>query len=142
MRRGLLVCGVVVVAFVAVVAQAQPRPPTRAASVPASRTPWGHPDLQGIWNVASGTPLERPGKYAGREFLTDEELRQAEKDADERSDAGRRRPRRSQARTQRLLVRQAIDHHDQEDVADYRSSRRKPSGAHTGRRANEGRALK
>ena len=24
------------------------------------RTPWGHPDLQGVWDTASGIPLERP----------------------------------------------------------------------------------
>jgi len=67
-----------------------PRPQSAGISAPAPRTPWGHPDLQGVWNVASGTPLERPEKYAGREFLTNEELRQAEKDAEERSDADRR----------------------------------------------------
>ena len=39
------------------------------------RTPWGDPDLQGIWS--SGyilTRLERPDEYEGREFLTDEEV--------------------------------------------------------------------
>lgn len=40
----------------------------------APRTAWGHPDLQGIWNNGTTTPLERPGELAGREFLTDEEL--------------------------------------------------------------------
>ena len=38
------------------------------------QTPWGEPDLQGIWS--SGyilTPLERPDQFEGREFLTDEE---------------------------------------------------------------------
>jgi len=34
------------------------------------RTPWGDPDLQGAWSNATTTPLERPAKYAGREFLT------------------------------------------------------------------------
>lgn len=39
-----------------------------------ARTPWGDPDLQGIWS--SGyveVPLERPDTYNGREFMTDEE---------------------------------------------------------------------
>jgi hypothetical protein len=40
----------------------------------APRTPWGHPDLQGIWDGSSITPLERPEKYADREFLNDEEV--------------------------------------------------------------------
>ena len=37
------------------------------------RTPWGHPDLQGIWNNGTTTPLERPQDLADREFLSDEE---------------------------------------------------------------------
>jgi hypothetical protein len=40
----------------------------------APLTPWGHPDLQGIWNNGTTTPLERPAEFAGREFLTDQEL--------------------------------------------------------------------
>jgi hypothetical protein len=39
-----------------------------------ARTPWGHPDLQGIYDGASITPQQRPDKYATREFLTDEEI--------------------------------------------------------------------
>ncbi len=39
------------------------------AAVPA--TPWGEPDLQGIWTVESDTPLQRPAKYANREFFTE-----------------------------------------------------------------------
>ena len=38
------------------------------------RTPWGDPDLQGIWNNTVSTPLERPSRFAGKQFLTDEEL--------------------------------------------------------------------
>jgi hypothetical protein len=33
-------------------------------------TPWGEPDLQGIWTVESDTPLQRPAKYATQEFFT------------------------------------------------------------------------
>ena len=40
----------------------------------APRTTWGEPDLQGIWDHKVSTPLERPEKYANREFLTDEEI--------------------------------------------------------------------
>jgi hypothetical protein len=39
----------------------------------APHTPWGDPDLQGIWNDATSTPLQRPDKYAGKDVLTDEE---------------------------------------------------------------------
>jgi hypothetical protein len=37
------------------------------------RTPWGDPDLQGVWNDATSTPLQRPGTVGGKEVLTDEE---------------------------------------------------------------------
>jgi hypothetical protein len=45
------------------------------------RTPWGHPDLQGTWDNHSITPLERPERFAGREFLTREEAIELEKEA-------------------------------------------------------------
>ncbi len=38
------------------------------------RTPWGAPDLQGIWTSSTYTPLERPENLGDREFLTEEEL--------------------------------------------------------------------
>lgn len=38
------------------------------------QTPWGDPDLQGIWGAGYiFTPLERPEVFEGRAFLTDEE---------------------------------------------------------------------
>ena len=33
------------------------------------------PDLQGIWNFSTLTPLERPAEFAGREFLSDAEAK-------------------------------------------------------------------
>ena len=39
----------------------------------APRTPDGQPDLQGRWTMATFTPLERPDRFADREFLTEEE---------------------------------------------------------------------
>ena len=38
------------------------------------RTPWGVPDLTGIWDSKNTTPLQRPEEYADREFLTEEEV--------------------------------------------------------------------
>jgi hypothetical protein len=72
-------------------------PGTPAAGATAPRTPWGEPDLQGIWDSKIITPMERPDKYADREFLTDEEVAALEKAAaesvvgkgrDVRADAG------------------------------------------------------
>jgi hypothetical protein len=45
------------------------------------RTPWGHPDFQGIWDSKTITPLQRPDSFAGREFLTEQEAAALEKEA-------------------------------------------------------------
>jgi len=37
------------------------------------RTAWGHPDLAGIWNNATLTPLQRPAELADKAFFTPEE---------------------------------------------------------------------
>lgn len=42
------------------------------------RTPWGAPDLRGIWDFRTITPLERPEELAGKEVLTDEEAAEFE----------------------------------------------------------------
>ena len=59
-------------------AQAPPLKPSTAAAKAKTwtvpRTPDGQPDLQGYWTSLSFTPMERPAKYAGREFLTDQEM--------------------------------------------------------------------
>src|SRR4029077_2019445 len=39
----------------------------------ALKTPWGEPDLQGIWTDEFDTPLQRPAKYASQEFFTEEQ---------------------------------------------------------------------
>jgi hypothetical protein len=42
----------------------------------APRTPWGHPDLQGVWTSddARTVPLQRPAELGDRRLLTDEEF--------------------------------------------------------------------
>jgi len=40
---------------------------------PVLKTPWGDPDLQGVWNDATSTPLQRPGGVGSKDILTDEE---------------------------------------------------------------------
>ena len=54
------------------------------------RTPWGDPDLQGIWSYATITPLQRPGDLAGREFLTAEEVAEQNRDEAVRASSERR----------------------------------------------------
>ena len=47
---------------------------TQEASSAIPRTQDGHPDLTGLYDVATMTPVERPAEYDGRPFLTDEEV--------------------------------------------------------------------
>jgi hypothetical protein len=71
---------------------AQPSPYRRiagGAQRPASnwtlpRTAWGDPDLSGIWNYATMTPLERPRELAEKEVLTNEEAAAFERQTIER----------------------------------------------------------
>jgi hypothetical protein len=52
-------------------ASAQAPAASATAPVPALTTPWGEPDLQGIWTDETDTPLQRSPKYANQEFFTD-----------------------------------------------------------------------
>lgn len=40
------------------------------------RTPWGDPDISGMWSYASLTPLQRPERLGEKEFYTPEEAAQ------------------------------------------------------------------
>ena len=45
----------------------------QGAASETPRTPWGDPDLQGIWEYWTFTPLQRPDDLADRAVLTEEE---------------------------------------------------------------------
>ena len=47
--------------------------PVAAAGQSTWETPWGDPDLQGVWTNSTTTRLERPDDLAGQAFLSDEE---------------------------------------------------------------------
>ena len=66
---------IVAVASSAIVSLSGLPPRTR----PTPTTPWGEPDLQGIWTREVDIPLERPAKYGNQEFFSDAER----KDLDE-----------------------------------------------------------
>ncbi|MDA1091794.1 MAG: hypothetical protein O3A25_00780 [Acidobacteria bacterium] len=55
--------------------------PPAAPAQPPARTPWGDPDLQGIWNNFTITPLERPASLGAQAFLTAEEAADLERRA-------------------------------------------------------------
>ena len=53
-------------------------PPAATSAAPAAkpsgfRTPWGDPDLQGVWNDATSTPLQRPTGIASKDILSEGE---------------------------------------------------------------------
>ncbi len=56
------------------------------------RTPWGAPDLQGVWDFRTITPMERPRDLAEQEFLTAEEAATRNQAAEEREVALSNRP--------------------------------------------------
>jgi hypothetical protein len=50
-----------------------PKKAAAPAKTTVPKTPWGDPDLQGVWNDATSTPLQRPGAIGAKDVLTDEE---------------------------------------------------------------------
>src|SRR5215470_12731433 len=52
------------------------------------KTPWGDPDLQGIWPSTAmvGVPFERPAQYGNRLYLTEDEFKQRQKEAEHQSE--------------------------------------------------------
>ena len=70
-RSAIIVC--VLLAAGPVGAQ---RPGDTAEPWTAPRTPDGRPDLQGVWTTQTFTPLQRPERFAGKAFLTEEEAAQ------------------------------------------------------------------
>ena len=51
----------------------------------APRTPWGAPDLQGVWDFRTPTPLQRPEDRGDQAFLTEEEAASIEQERVERN---------------------------------------------------------
>src|SRR5262245_61315205 len=82
MRIALIAGALFVSAALSVVAQSK--------HSPAPRTPDGRPDLQGTWDFAQLTPLERPGAFAGKTTVTDEEAEEFAQQRIETSNKDRR----------------------------------------------------
>jgi hypothetical protein len=73
------------------ITRAPAQAPVTSAAVPAAAltTPWGEPDLQGIWTDETDTPLQRSPKFANQEFFT--EAQRAELDQQRSAMMGRER---------------------------------------------------
>jgi hypothetical protein len=82
MRQRVLQSAGVAAAFAvaALVSLAGQAPANRTQAAPALKTSWGEPDLQGIWSDEYQIPLQRPEKYKGKEFFTEAEIAQLDKE--------------------------------------------------------------
>ena len=67
MTRYRALAGVLVIVAVAAAL------PAAAQAPEAPRTAWGAPDLQGVWDFRSLTPMQRPADLADKESFTEEE---------------------------------------------------------------------
>jgi hypothetical protein len=93
---GALALVIAFVAVVPVVGQTSTAP-VKTKTTAAAKKSWiprrtadGHPDLQGVWNYAVITPLERPSELAGKEVFTGAEAAEYEKLTLERRNEDRR----------------------------------------------------
>jgi hypothetical protein len=71
-------CGAVMAGLIDPAA-AQAPAVSAAAPATALKTPWGEPDLQGIWTDLTETPLQRPARYGNQEFFTAEQRTELDK---------------------------------------------------------------
>jgi hypothetical protein len=60
------------------------RPAARAKNWSVPRTPDGQPDLQGVWDYRTITPLERPSALGEKSVLTDEDVENFEREENRR----------------------------------------------------------
>src|SRR3954471_21697162 len=79
-RMGVLSTAIAAVALAWVPVNGQTaKVPAKDKTWTPPRTPDGHPDLQGVFDFATATPLERPASLAGKQYLTDAEAAEFEK---------------------------------------------------------------
>ena len=56
-----------------------------AQTTATPRTPSGHPDLSGTYDIATLTPLQRPERFGEKAFLTEEEAAALEREEFDRN---------------------------------------------------------
>jgi hypothetical protein len=85
------VAAVIAAASFSVAWQAPPSAPkakTAAKPFTPPKTPWGDPDLQGLWPGSLNIPLQRPESFGERNTLTDEEFKARNEAEKKRVDNG------------------------------------------------------
>jgi hypothetical protein len=101
-------------------------PPAAPSAAPAAkpsgfRTPWGDPDLQGVWNDATSTPLQRPTGVASKDVLSEGEAEEFQDElashlSRDRRDGG------SEVDVNRAYNEHWMDHRRLQVTADHRTS--------------------
>src|SRR5262245_41313656 len=81
--RGPSMLFVVTVGLISIASPAAAQKPTGGAASSAPRAPDGRPDLQGVWDFRTVTPLERPDAFAGQAVLSAEQAAALEAQAAE-----------------------------------------------------------
>src|SRR5687767_15571248 len=84
MRGIKVLCGSLAAACVAlIVTLSAQAPPASGNTHTPPRTPWGDPDIQGIWPGTDmvSVPFERPAQFGTRLFLTEDEFKAREAQA-------------------------------------------------------------
>ena len=80
-----VVGAIVLLAFTSISAYSQSINQNRGSYL-VEKTAWGHPNIQGVWDRRTITPLQRPERFAGKPFLTPEEIRAYERASAARGD--------------------------------------------------------
>lgn len=106
MRQRHLVSSVLASFAVVLVAAAQRPAAQQTTPAPSEGTPWkaprvagGQPDLQGVWDFRTVTPMERPSRFADKAVLNDQEAEEFAREQVENSNVDVNRD-----KTQRGLV--------------------------------------
>jgi hypothetical protein len=84
LRRVAVACAMVALALTSVHGQSRSRE--------TFKTPWGDPDLQGVWSNQTLTPLERPAEFAAKTHLSAAEAAEYEARLRKQNDADIRQP--------------------------------------------------
>jgi hypothetical protein len=86
-RAALVVTALAALAPIGAAAQVAPGAKAKPAARPWTppKTPWGEPDLQGVYSNKTITPFERPAEFAGKAELSGEETAELERRVVDRS---------------------------------------------------------
>jgi len=108
-----------------------PRSKDGAAQWKQLKTAWGDPDIQGIWNNVTLTPLERPAEFKDKATLTPQEAAEYERRVANRQAENESTPVKEQSAGSRVGYSPTVWFETGHKLTDYRTSMLlKPEGGH------------